>query len=81
MEYDFRDYETRRVSWVELMLNTKFGAYGTNRFKIIHFFVNVSFSSAAFSDFESWRFLYIRCLGGLKSKLPAKFGDYRTNGS
>ena len=45
------------------------------------FFVNVSFSSAAFSDFESWRFLHIRCLGGLKSKLPAKFGDYRTNGS
>ena len=65
------------------MLNTKFGSNRTNRFTVIHFFclVNFSFSSAAILRFEKWRFRPVRCLGGVKTKRCAKFGENRTNGS
>ena len=63
------------------MINTKFGAYRTNRFEVIQFLVNFRFSSAAILDFAKWRFCHFRCLGGVKTKLGAKFGENRTNGS
>ena len=49
--------------------------------KVIQFLVNFSFSSAAILDFEKWRFRPVRCLGGVRAKLCAKFGENRTNGS
>ena len=63
------------------MLNTKFGSNRTNRFEVIQFLVNFSFSSAAILDFEKWRFWHLRCLGDVKTKLRTKFGENRTNGS
>ena len=63
------------------MICTKFGAYRINRFEVIQFLVNFGFSSAAILDFEKWRFWHYRCLGGVKAKLNAKFGENRTNGS
>ena len=63
------------------MIRAKFGAYRTNRFEVIQFLVNFSFSSAAILDFEKWRFWLIQSLGGVKVKLCAKFGENRANGS
>ena len=63
------------------MIHTKFGAYMTNRFEVIQFLVNFSFSSAAILDFEKWRFSHFRCLGVVTTKLQAKFGENRMNGS
>ena len=79
MDKDFRDYVTIRSA--ELMLNNKFGANKTNRFEVIQFLVNFSFSSAAILNFSKWRFSHFRCLEGVKTKLQAKFGENRTNGS
>jgi len=62
------------------MLNTKFGSNRTNRFEVIQFLLNFSFSSAAILDFEKWRFWHFLCLEGVKTKLHAKFGENRTNG-
>ena len=45
------------------------------------FLVDFRFSSAAILDFEKWRFWHFRCLGGVKTKLHAKFGENRMNGS
>ena len=73
--------DNRRVPSAELMLNTKFGSNRTNRFEVIQFLENFSFSSAAVLDFGKWRFRPVRCLGGVKTKLRAKFGENRTNGS
>jgi len=44
------------VPGAKQMINTKFGAYGTNRFAVIQFLVNFGFSSAAILDFEKLRF-------------------------
>ena len=63
------------------MIHTKFGAYWTHSFEVIQFLVNFGFSSAAILDFEKWRFWHFRCLGGVKTKLHAKFGENRMNGS
>ena len=63
------------------MPNTKFGSNQTNRFEVIHFLVILSFSSAAILHFGKWRFRPARCLGGVKTKLRAKFGENWTNGS
>ena len=63
------------------MICTKFGAYRMKRFEVIQFLVNFDFSSAAILDFEKWQFWHIRYLGGVKTKLHAKFGENRTNGS
>ena len=63
------------------MIRTKFGAYRTNRFEVIKFLVNFSFSSATILDFVKWRFLPVRCLGGVTTKLCAKFGENGTKGS
>ena len=52
-----------------------------NRFEDIQFLVYFSFSSAAILDLGKWRFQPVRCLGGVKAKLRAKFGENRTNGS
>jgi len=38
------------------MIHIKFDAYRTNRFDVIQFLVNFSFSSAAIMDFENLRF-------------------------
>ena len=43
--------------------------------------VDFRFSSAAILNFEKSRFWHFGCLGGVKTKLPAKFGENRTNGS
>ena len=74
-------WNRRRVPSAELMLNTKFGSNRTNRFEVIKFSVNLSFSSAAILDFEKWRVWHFRCLGGVKAKLHAKFCENRTDGS
>ena len=63
------------------MIRAKFGAYRTNRFEVIQILVNFVFSSAAILDFEKWRFWHFRCLEGVKTKLRAKLGENRTNGS
>jgi len=52
LDYDFRDYGTMHLLGAELMLNNKFGPNRTNRFEVIEFSVNFSFSSAATLDFE-----------------------------
>ena len=54
------------------MMHTKFGAYRTNRFEVIKFIVNFSFSSAATLDSEKIAGLT------LSTKLCAKFGENRT---
>ena len=69
------------VSVAKWMIHTKFGAYRTNRFEVIQFYVNFSFSSAAILDLEKLRFWHFRCLEGFKTKLHAKFGENRTNSS
>ena len=63
------------------MKRAKFGAYWSNRFKIIQILANFGFSSAAILDFEKWRFCDFRCLEGVKTKRLAKFGENRANGS
>ena len=64
------------------MINTKFGAYRTNRFEAIQFLVNFRFSSAAILDLKKNGGLILpvseRCQ---LTKLLAKFGENRTNGS
>ena len=62
------------------MLNAKFCSNRTNRFEVMQFLVNFSFSSAAILRFEKWRFRPVRCLGGVRTKLRAKFCENRTNG-
>ena len=74
-------WDDRLVSGAKWMINDKFGAYKTNRFVVIQFLLNFSFSSAAILDFEKWWVRPVRCLGGVKAKLCAKFGENRTNGS
>ena len=63
------------------MIRAKFVAYRSNRLEVIQILVNFVFSSAAILDFEKWRFWHFRCLEVVKTKLPAKFGENRTNGS
>ena len=63
------------------MLNTTFGSNQTNRFEVIQFLINFTFSSAAILHLEKWRFWYFRCLGGAKTQLCANFGENRTNAS
>ena len=60
------------------MIHAKFGAYRMNRFEVIQILVYFVFSSAAIMDFENGGF---RCMEGVKTKLQAKFGENRTNGS
>ena len=60
--------------------------YRTNRFDVIQFSVNFGFLSAAILDFENGGFgtsgfWHFRCLGGVETKLRAKFGENQTNGS
>ena len=62
-------------------LPAKFGGYRTNRFKVIHFFVNFSFSSVAILDFEKLGFCAFHSVDGVKAKLHAKFGENQSNGS
>ena len=45
-------WDHRLVPGAKRMIHTKFGAYTTNRFEVIQFLVNFSFSSAAILDFE-----------------------------
>ena len=63
------------------MIHAKFGAYGSNRLEVIQILANFGFSLAAILDLKKWRFWHFRCLGGVKTKLRAKFGENRTNGS
>ena len=63
------------------MIRTKFGAHGSNSFEVIRFLVNFGFSSAALLDFSKWRLWHFRSLEGIKTKLHAKFGENRTDGS
>ena len=56
-------WDHSRVPSAELMLNAKFGSNRTNRFEVIQFLLDLSFSSAAILDFEKWRFWHFRCLG------------------
>ena len=55
------------------MMHTKFGAYRTNRLKVIKFILNFSFSSAAILD-------SVKKIAGLTlpTKISAKFGENRT---
>ena len=45
-------WDHRLVPGGKRMIHTKFGAYRTNRFEVIQFLVNFSFSPAAILDFE-----------------------------
>ena len=69
------------VPGAKRMIPTKLSVYRTNRFDVIQFLVNFSFSSAAILDFEKWRFWHFLCLGCVISKPHGKFCENRTNGS
>ena len=49
-------WDHRLVPDAKRMTLAKCGAYRTNRFEVIQFLVNFSFSSAAILDFEKLRF-------------------------
>ena len=85
-------WDQRLVSSAKWMILTKLSAYRTNRFDVIQFSVNFSFSSAAILDFEKWRFdipdVILKnnrfepyCLCDIKAKLRTKFGENQSKGS
>ena len=63
------------------MIHANFGAYRTNRFKVIQILVNFSFSLAAILDLENNRFELWHCLYGIKAKPHTKFGENQSSGS
>jgi hypothetical protein len=63
------------------MPGTKFGANRMNRSEVIAFLSVFPVSSVAILDFAKWHSWPFRCLGGVKTKHHAKFGENRTNGS
>ena len=60
---------------------TKFGANRKNRFEVINFFLNFSFSSAAILDFEKLHFCAFHSVDGVKTKLHTKFGEDQSHDS
>ena len=80
MNYEFRDFESTASSECGVDDTCQIWCM-TNRIEVIKILVNFGFSSAAILDFEKWRFWHFRCLEGFQTKLHAKFGENRTNGS